>query len=73
MTLVKKSDAHSSLGMTTRYRDGQPSFFAKAEEACSDTHAIAVLTEWDEFKEMDFESFRADEKPAYSLRWQKPA
>ena len=37
-----------------------------AEEACSDTHAIAVLTEWDEFKEMDFEKvFERMRKPAY--------
>ena len=65
---VKKSDVHSSLGMTNSDTEtaNQVSFCQSAEEACSDTHAIAVLTEWDEFKEMDFEKvFERMRKPAY--------
>ena len=27
-----------------------------AQEACKDAHAVAVLTEWDEFKELDWEA-----------------
>ena len=60
-------NVHSSLGMTNSDTETANKFLsAKAEEACSDTHAIAVLTEWDEFKEMDFEKvFERMRKPAY--------
>ena len=30
-------------------------FFDSAPEACMNTHAIAILTEWDEFKELNYE------------------
>ena len=34
--------------------------------ACADTHAIAVLTEWDEFKTLDFEAIlKVMHKPAF--------
>ncbi len=37
-----------------------------AEAAASGAHAIAVLTEWDEFKEVDFEAvYRSMKKPAF--------
>lgn len=37
-----------------------------AEEACQDAHAFAVLTEWDEFKELDFQSiYEKMLKPAF--------
>ncbi|MDT0689796.1 nucleotide sugar dehydrogenase [Salegentibacter sp. F188] len=37
-----------------------------AEEACKDAHAIAVLTEWDEFKELDWkEVYENMLKPAF--------
>ena len=36
-----------------------------AEEAARDTHAIVVLTEWDEFKDLDFPQLYASmERPA---------
>lgn len=39
---------------------------ATAEEACTGAHAIALLTEWDEFKTMDFEKiFASMVKPAF--------
>ena len=35
-------------------------------QACDDAHAIAVLTEWDEFKDLDFERIYAKMmKPAF--------
>ncbi len=35
-------------------------------EACKDTHAIAILTEWDEFKEYDWERiYKSVVKPAF--------
>lgn len=37
-----------------------------AEAAASGAHAIAVLTEWDEFRDVDFESvYRSMKKPAF--------
>lgn len=37
-----------------------------AEAAASGAHAIAVLTEWDEFKEVDFDTvYRSMKKPAF--------
>ncbi len=37
-----------------------------AEEAAKDAHAVAVLTEWDEFKDLDFESiYDSMMKPAF--------
>jgi UDPglucose 6-dehydrogenase len=39
---------------------------ADAYEACNDAHAIAVLTEWDEFKTLDWERiYRVMKKPAF--------
>jgi UDPglucose 6-dehydrogenase len=36
------------------------------QEACKDAHAVAVLTEWDEFKELDWKSVYDDMlKPAF--------
>ena len=37
-----------------------------AVEACKDAHAVAVLTEWDEFKNMDWKAVYGDMlKPAF--------
>ncbi|WP_043586562.1 UDP-glucose 6-dehydrogenase [Geminisphaera colitermitum] len=39
---------------------------ANADEAASGAHAIAILTEWDEFKMLDFEKiYAAMQKPAF--------
>ena len=41
---------------------------ASAAEACKDAHAFAVLTEWDEFKELDFQSIYDQMlKPAFAF------
>ncbi len=37
-----------------------------AEEACKDAHAVAILTEWDEFKDLDWKAVYDDMlKPAF--------
>lgn len=39
---------------------------SKPMEACKDAHAISVLTEWDEFKELDWqEIYKCMLKPAF--------
>lgn len=41
-------------------------FHTDAYSACSDAHGIAVLTEWDEFKTLDFDRIYAGmNKPAF--------
>ncbi|MEC7567904.1 MAG: UDP binding domain-containing protein, partial [Bacteroidota bacterium] len=38
----------------------------KAEDACTKAHALAVITEWDEFKTQDFTKIYTQmEKPAF--------
>ena len=38
----------------------------KVEDGIADTHAIVVLTEWDEFVDLDYKSFYAKmHKPSY--------
>jgi UDPglucose 6-dehydrogenase len=45
---------------------GRVVFCGSAQEACEGTHAIALLTEWDEFKQIDFAKvFDQMIKPAY--------
>ncbi|MBN37478.1 MAG: UDP-glucose 6-dehydrogenase [Opitutae bacterium] len=54
----------SSLGLAEGEGD-RITFCTDAEEACLGTHAIALLTEWDEFKEMDLgKIFEGMIKPA---------
>jgi UDPglucose 6-dehydrogenase len=56
---VEEKQVHADLD----YLNTRPSeenhqsvmIFADAYEACKDTHAIAVLTEWDEFKDYDWQ------------------
>jgi len=37
-----------------------------AQEVCENAHAIAILTEWDEFKELDWKAVYEDMlKPAF--------
>jgi UDPglucose 6-dehydrogenase len=65
---VKEVDIQSSLGIQSEDAvvAKQITFCKSTEEACSDTHAIALLTEWDEFKEVDFgKIFEQMRKPAY--------
>jgi UDPglucose 6-dehydrogenase len=41
------------------------SFHLKTYEACQNAHAIAVLTEWDEFATMIGRKYTIDAKPAF--------
>eukprot|EP00918_Siedleckia_nematoides_P030668 GHVU01066419.1.p2 GENE.GHVU01066419.1~~GHVU01066419.1.p2 ORF type:complete len:120 (-),score=21.47 GHVU01066419.1:361-720(-) len=46
--------------------DSQFLFFDSPQEAAEDAHAIVVLTEWESFKSIDYESlFRRMEQPAF--------
>ncbi|KAA5538891.1 UDP-glucose 6-dehydrogenase [Roseiconus nitratireducens] len=46
--------------------DEHVSFASSCEEASADAHAIAVLTEWDEFADADFDAiFDSMKKPAF--------
>ncbi len=63
---VKAASILSSLGWTEKEASGRITFCGDAEEACQGTHAIALLTEWDEFKDIDFAGvFEKMSKPAY--------
>ena len=63
---VKAASILSSLGWTEKEASDRITFCGDAEEACQGTHAIALLTEWDEFKDIDFdEVFEKMSKPAY--------
>jgi UDPglucose 6-dehydrogenase len=62
---VKPESILSSLGLGEA-ENGRITFCNDAEEACRGTHAIALLTEWDEFKDVDFgKVFQQMRKPAY--------
>lgn len=55
----------STLGPDSEKQSEQITFCESAEDACKGTHAIALLTEWDEFKEIDFDKIFNDMiKPA---------
>ena len=46
--------------------DERVQIYDKAEQATNETHAIVLLTEWDEFRELDFKNiFSQMQKPAY--------
>jgi UDPglucose 6-dehydrogenase len=39
--------------------------FENPYEACKEAHAIAVLTEWDEFRQYDWHAYDSMQKPAF--------
>jgi UDPglucose 6-dehydrogenase len=51
---VTKDSVLSSLGIADESSLDRLSFCNSPEDACAGTHAIAILTEWDEFKEIDY-------------------
>lgn len=53
---VSSSSILATLGMSESEAEGRIDFCVSAEEACHGAHALALLTEWDEFKELDFSS-----------------
>jgi UDPglucose 6-dehydrogenase len=51
---VTKESILSTLGWTEEEAVGRIEFSSTAVEACKESHAIALLTEWDEFKGLDY-------------------
>ena len=61
---VSKDTILSSLALSTEHT-ASIEFCDSAREACNQSHCIAILTEWDEFKEIDFaEIYESMIKPA---------
>jgi UDPglucose 6-dehydrogenase len=56
---VTKASILSSLGLTSEQAEGRIEFCTSAEQACDQSHAIALLTEWDEFRDLDYSSIYA--------------
>ena len=63
------NEMHYTLGMNEESFPGLGDHLltcASAEEACRDAHAVAVLTEWDEFTTYDYEAIHDGmQKPAF--------
>ncbi len=61
---VSSETVLSSLGLGAE--DESVTHCQSAYEAAEDSHAIAILTEWDEFKDLDFEKiYQSMNKPAF--------
>lgn len=61
---VNKLSILNSLGI--KESDERVQIYNNAEQATNETHAIVLLTEWDEFRELDFKNiFSQMQKPAY--------
>jgi UDPglucose 6-dehydrogenase len=66
---VTRENIFKDLGHAEVDADGQPNrnvdIAEDAYSACKDAHAVAILTEWDAFKDLDFQRiFDSMEKPA---------
>jgi UDPglucose 6-dehydrogenase len=60
------SDESILTALGLEENDKRISFHNNATDATKSTHAIAILTEWEEFKDLDFDKIYAQmEKPAY--------
>ena len=51
---VSKESILGTLGWSAEQAKGRIDFCQSADEACKESHAIALLTEWDEFKGLDY-------------------
>ena len=51
---VSKESILGTLGWSAEQAEGRIDFCQSADEACKESHAIAMLTEWDEFKGLDY-------------------
>jgi UDPglucose 6-dehydrogenase len=56
---VTQQSIMSSLGISAEEASERIEFCTTAEAACEQAHAIALLTEWDEFKDLDYSSIYA--------------
>jgi UDPglucose 6-dehydrogenase len=60
------SDESILTALGLKENDRRISFHDNAADATKSTHAIAILTEWEEFKNLNFDKIYAQmEKPAY--------
>lgn len=63
---VSEGAIRESLQMGDGDHWGTLTFCDSIEEACLESNAIALLTEWEEFKDLDFQKiYQSMEKPAY--------
>jgi len=63
---VSEGAIRESLHLEEGDHWGSLTFCDSIEEACLESNAIALLTEWEEFKDLDFQKiYRSMEKPAY--------
>jgi len=53
---VTKDSILGTLGLSGEDADTRIEFCSSADQACEGAHAIALLTEWDEFKDLDYSS-----------------
>ena len=53
---VTKDSILGTLGLSGKDADTRIEFCSSADQACEGAHAIALLTEWDEFKDLDYSS-----------------
>ena len=53
---VTKDSILGTLGLSEKDADTRIEFCSSADQACEGAHAIALLTEWDEFKDLDYSS-----------------
>ena len=51
---MSKESILGTLSWSAEEAEGRIDFCQSADEACKGSHAIALLTEWDEFKALDF-------------------
>jgi UDPglucose 6-dehydrogenase len=51
---VSKDSILGTLGLSAKDAENRIEFFSSADQACEGAHAIALLTEWDEFKHLDY-------------------
>ena len=62
---VKEGKIKSDLKLS-KAQENQLAVHTDPYQACEGSHAIAILTEWDEFKSLEYERiFKAMEKPAF--------
>ena len=70
---VPASLIHQNLeyaGVSPEMIEKQLTICSSCEEAAEQAHGVAVLSEWDEFREVDFDKVLDSMfKPAYHLRW----
>lgn len=63
---VSEGAIRESLQLEEGDHWGSLTFCDSIEEACLESNAIALLTEWEEFKDLDFQKiYQSMEKPAY--------